>query len=83
MPVGKFNLSGMEKAVKAEAEKYGSVRLILNFPQNPSGYSPTSKEGDEICRILESVANDGKKVLAIIDDAYFGLNYEKEIEPER
>lgn len=79
---GKFNLSGMEKAVKAEAEKYGSVRLILNFPQNPSGYSPTSKEVDEICRILESVANDGKKVLAIIDDAYFGLNYEKEIEPE-
>ncbi len=79
---GKFNISGMEEAIKAEAEKYGSVRLILNFPQNPSGYSPTTKEADEICRILESVANGGKKVLAIIDDAYFGLNYEKEIEPQ-
>ena len=40
---GKFNLAGLEEAVKNEAKKYNSVRIILNFPQNPSGYSPTSE----------------------------------------
>ncbi len=79
---GKFNIPGLEEAVKAEAKKYGSVRLILNFPQNPSGYSPTSKEVQEICKILKEVAETGAKILVISDDAYFGLNYEKDIEPQ-
>ncbi|MCR5613407.1 aminotransferase class I/II-fold pyridoxal phosphate-dependent enzyme [Treponema sp.] len=78
---GKFNLEGFEKAVKEEA-KTGSVRVILNFPQNPSGYSPTKSEADKICSILKEVAEGGAKVLAISDDAYFGLNYEDDIFPE-
>lgn len=78
----KFNIPALEEAVKNEAKKYGSVRLILNFPQNPSGYSPTSAEVKELCRILKETAETGAKVLVISDDAYFGLNYEKDIEPE-
>ena len=53
---GKFNLNALEKAVCSEAEKYGSVRIILNFPQNPSGYSPTSLEVQELSRILKQTA---------------------------
>ena len=79
---GKFNIAGLEEAVKTEAKKYGSVRLILNFPQNPSGYSPTSAEVKELCRILKEVGESGAKALVISDDAYFGLNYEDTIEPE-
>ncbi len=79
---GKFNLAGLEKAVKDEAKKYGSVRLILNFPQNPSGYSPTTEEVKELCRILKETAETGAQILVISDDAYFGLNYEENIEPE-
>ena len=79
---GKFNISGLEKSVKEEAAKYGSVRLILNFPQNPSGYSPTKDEVKELCRILKGTAETGAKILVISDDAYFGLNYEDNIEPE-
>ena len=79
---GAFNLKGLEEAVKAEAKKYGSVRVILNFPQNPSGYSPTSAEVKEICRILSETADTGAKILVISDDAYFGLNYEEEIESQ-
>lgn len=78
---GGFNLEAFEKDVKDEA-KSGFVRVILNFPQNPSGYSPTSAEADKICQILKDVASSGAKVLAISDDAYFGLNYEDNIEPE-
>ncbi len=79
---GKFNIEGLENAVKAEAKKYGSVRLILNFPQNPSGYSPTKEEVKELCRILKETAETGAKILVISDDAYFGLNYEENIEPQ-
>ena len=79
---GAFNIAGLEEAAKAEARKYGSVRLILNFPQNPSGYSPTTNEVQQLCRILKEIAETGAKVMVISDDAYFGLNYEDSIEPE-
>ncbi len=79
---GKFNLADLEAKMKADAEKYGSVRVILNFPQNPSGYSPTVSEAKEIVRIVRDIAESGKKVLVLSDDAYFGLNYEDDIEPQ-
>lgn len=79
---GKFNISGFEKALKSDAEKYGSARVILNFPQNPSGYSPTKDEVKQIVKIVKEIAESGKKVLVLSDDAYFGLNYEDDIEPQ-
>lgn len=79
---GKFNIPDLEAKMKAEADKYGSVRVILNFPQNPSGYSPTVDEAKEICRIVKEIAESGKYVLVLSDDAYFGLNYEDDIEPQ-
>ncbi|MDY5122489.1 MAG: aminotransferase class I/II-fold pyridoxal phosphate-dependent enzyme [Treponema sp.] len=79
---GKFNIPGIEAAMKTDAEKYGSVRIILNFPQNPSGYSPTKAETKELCRIVKEIAESGKQVLVLSDDAYFGLNYEDDIEPQ-
>lgn len=77
-----LNISGLEKAVNDEATKYGSVRLLLNFPQNPSGYSPTHKEIEKICSIIKNTAEHGAKLLIICDDAYFGLNYEPEVEKQ-
>ena len=79
---GTFNIAGLGAKMKADAEKYGSVRVILNFPQNPSGYSPTKSEAKEIVRIVKEIAESGKKVLVLSDDAYFGLNYEDDIEPQ-
>ena len=79
---GKFNIPDLEAKMKADAEKYGSVRVILNFPQNPSGYSPTKSEAKEIIRIVKEIADSGKKVIVLSDDAYFGLNYEDDIEPQ-
>ena len=76
-----FDIENFEKAVKKEAES-GFVRILLNFPQNPSGYSPTAEEAVKIVAILKDVAEKGAKVLAISDDAYFGLNYEDNIEKQ-
>ena len=78
---GKFNCEGLEAVLKEEAKK-GSVRVILNFPQNPSGYSPTKDEAEKIISMVTALAQSGTKVMVWCDDAYFGLNYENDIYPE-
>ncbi|EPF25610.1 hypothetical protein HMPREF1221_02164 [Treponema socranskii subsp. paredis ATCC 35535] len=78
----KIDMAALENAVKKEAAACSSVRLLLNFPQNPSGYSPTKGEVVEICRIIRETASGGVKLLIICDDAYFGLNYEDDIEEQ-
>ncbi len=78
---GKFDFASFEAALRKECES-GSARVLLNFPQNPSGYSPTREEAKKILSLLKELAEAGKKILCISDDAYFGLNYEDAIEPE-
>lgn len=78
---GKFNIDGLDETLKEEAKK-GSVRVLLNFPQNPSGYSPTRDEAQRLVSIMKNLAENGTKVMVWCDDAYFGLNYEDDIEPQ-
>lgn len=78
---GKFNVDGLEERLRKQAES-GSVRVILNFPQNPSGYSPTKAEAARIISIIKDLAEKGTKVMVWCDDAYFGLNYENDIYPQ-
>ncbi len=78
---GGFDTESFAQAMKNEAKK-GSVRLMLNFPQNPSGYSPTKDEAKTICSIIKEVADSGTKIMVWLDDAYFGLNYEDNIETQ-
>jgi aspartate/methionine/tyrosine aminotransferase len=76
-----FDVEGFAAAIRAEA-KTGSVRVLVNFPQNPSGYTPTKTEMAAIVRTLAEAADSGADVLVWCDDAYFGLNYEADIETE-
>lgn len=78
---GGFDIDSFKAALKNEA-KTGEVRVLLNFPQNPSGYSPTKKEAGLIVQAIKEVADSGAKVLVWDDDAYFGLNYEDDIYPQ-
>ena len=77
-----LNLAAFEKAIKEEAlasqalEKGGAVRIIFNFPQNPSGYTPNKTEADALVAMIKECAEGGTRVLVICDDAYFGLFYE-------
>lgn len=60
----------------------GKKVLILNYPNNPSGYTPTLDEQDAIVAIIKEAAEMGNKIVAITDDAYFGLVYEEGIATE-
>lgn len=50
--------------------------MILNFPNNPTGYTPGLKEGDEIVAAVKEAAEAGINVVVVTDDAYFGLFFE-------
>jgi aspartate/methionine/tyrosine aminotransferase len=76
---GGFNLSAFEKTIKAEAKHHDKIAVLLNFPNNPTGYSITEKEGMHITQMLAAVAEAGTNVIAVTDDAYFGLFYEEDI----
>ncbi|MDD4011516.1 MAG: aminotransferase class I/II-fold pyridoxal phosphate-dependent enzyme [Sphaerochaetaceae bacterium] len=74
---GGFNTKAMKKALDSIKEQ--KITILLNFPNNPTGYSPTRAEANAIVRILTDKAEEGHKVIVITDDAYFGLFYENSI----
>jgi aspartate/methionine/tyrosine aminotransferase len=76
-----LDMAAIATAVKSEAEK-GHVRIILNFPNNPAGSSPTRDEARALAKLLKETAEKGADVLALCDDAYFGLFYEDNLYQE-
>jgi len=78
---GGFNVEGLRWALRQHAER-GKIVTILNFPNNPTGYSPTTEEAKAIAAALTETAQAGCNVVAVSDDAYFGLFYEDDVFPE-
>ncbi|MBW2609606.1 MAG: aminotransferase class I/II-fold pyridoxal phosphate-dependent enzyme [Deltaproteobacteria bacterium] len=76
---GGFDLKGFRECLLAEAEKRDKLIVLLNFPNNPTGYTVNAAEGNEIADILADIARKGTNVLAVSDDAYFGLFYEDNV----
>ncbi len=61
----------------------GEKKVILfNFPNNPTGYTPKTKEIEMIIEVIKNSADNGKKIAVLCDDAYFGLVYEKGVYSE-
>ncbi|MDA1196436.1 MAG: aminotransferase class I/II-fold pyridoxal phosphate-dependent enzyme [Nanoarchaeota archaeon] len=67
-----FNLEALKEKIAAQENPI----LLLNFPNNPSGYMPTKEECEEIAKIIKEEANN-KNILVILDDAYIDLIYEQ------
>lgn len=78
-PNARLNLAGLQNAVMSEGEK---KILLLNFPNNPTGYTPTFEESGAIIDIVRRAAELGKNILIISDDAYYGLVYQPGIDGE-
>ena len=53
--------------------------LVLNFPNNPTGYSITRSEADAVTSVLCEAAEEGRNLVVVTDDAYFGLFYGEEV----
>jgi len=76
---GGFNVDAFRSCVREEASGRDKIVVLLNFPNNPTGYSPTPKEADAIAEVLLELAGKGTNVVAVTDDSYFGLFYEDDI----
>lgn len=53
--------------------------LVLNFPHNPTGYSPTKAEARALADALVRLADEGIRLAVVCDDAYFGLFYDDDV----
>lgn len=76
---GHFDTAAMKKALLAGE---GKKILILNFPNNPTGYTATNDDAVEIVKAVAEVAATGRKIVVVLDDAYFGLVYESGVHGE-
>lgn len=73
---GGYDVDAFKAVLKNTAEEKGKAVVLLNFPNNPSGYTPTVAEGEAIVAAIKEVAESGCNIVAVTDDAYFGLFYE-------
>lgn len=72
----KLNIDNIRETFIKEAKANDKLFIIMNFPNNPSGYSPTIDEATEIAHIIKELPNYDCNIITIFDDAYFGLYYE-------
>lgn len=72
---GGFNTDGFASALTEHASACDKLAVLLNFPNNPTGYVPTPAEGAAIVDALLHTAEAGGKLIVFCDDAYFGLYY--------
>ena len=75
---GGFNVEGLRTAL---AKQPGKIHVLLNFPSNPSGYSPTPLELEAIADVLVE-ASKQRIVVVYCDDAYHGLVFEPTATPK-
>ncbi|MHA1821454.1 MAG: aminotransferase class I/II-fold pyridoxal phosphate-dependent enzyme [Promethearchaeota archaeon] len=74
----KFNIDAMKEAIKEVAREQNKVVILINFPNNPTGYVPTKEEAEAIVKTLVDLAKEyGPKtpIVVICDDAYEGYVY--------
>jgi aspartate/methionine/tyrosine aminotransferase len=74
---GGFNVEAFRQAMATRAGSWKTI-VILNFPNNPTGYSIKKTEADEVVNVLRQSAEDGRDLVVVTDDAYFGLFYDED-----
>jgi len=70
-----FNVQGLVQTLASQAEQHEKLVVLLNFPNNPTGYMPSAAEGSAIADALVAQAERGTRLVVVCDDAYFGLFY--------
>lgn len=73
---GRLNVAGLAAAL---GRGEGKRTVLLNFPHNPTGYSPSLSEAKELASTFRGFAESGGSLVVILDDAYEGFVYEEGI----
>jgi aspartate/methionine/tyrosine aminotransferase len=75
-----FNIEAFTAALRQRLGK--KLVVSLNFPNNPSGYTPTKAEALAIVKALTEAAEAGSKLVVVCDDAYYGMFFDEACERE-
>ncbi len=75
-----FNIEAFTAALRQRIGK--KLVVSLNFPNNPSGYTPTKAEALAIVKALTDAAEAGSKLVVVCDDAYYGMFFDAACERE-
>jgi aspartate/methionine/tyrosine aminotransferase len=75
---GGFNVAGLAGALSDALDDKGKAVVLLNFPNNPTGYSIRKGEAEELVDALIGASGPGREVVLVLDDAYYGLFYDDE-----
>jgi aspartate/methionine/tyrosine aminotransferase len=74
-PDGGLDIEAFRGAL-LKAKNRPKVLILLNFPHNPTGYTPYPEEAAAMAQVLVEAAEAGANVVVCVDDAYTGLFYE-------
>jgi len=73
---GGFHVEAFRETLAKQTDK---AVVLLNFPNNPTGFTPSVQDAEAIVEALIEAAENGLKLVVLLDDAYFGLFYEDSI----
>jgi len=73
---GGLDMRAIEKHLTEAARHNEKLGLVLNFPHNPTGYTLSMSEAEQMQAMLFEVAEGGTCLVVGLDDAYFGLFYD-------
>ncbi len=67
----KIDLQSLKETIEDVANRQEKIIIILNFPNNPTGYNPTFEEAEDLISLLKETYYLIKKpMIVIVDDAY-------------
>ena len=72
-----FNVAAFRETLLTEGKRAGKLIVLMNFPNNPAGYMINLKEANGIHDAVLEAAKAGINIVAVTDDAYFGLVYDE------
>ena len=75
-PSGAFDRNAFAEAVVRHSDK-GKLIVLLNFPNNPCGFTPTPDDANAMRDAIVGAADQGRNIVVVCDDAYFGLIYDE------
>ncbi|MBA2480402.1 MAG: aminotransferase class I/II-fold pyridoxal phosphate-dependent enzyme [Planctomycetes bacterium] len=75
-----FNQDGFMQALASRRGR--KLVVVLNFPNNPSGYTVSKAEAGAIVNALIAAADAGTKLVVACDDAYYGMFFDAQCETE-
>jgi aspartate/methionine/tyrosine aminotransferase len=72
----RFHREAFREKLEALAAREKKVLILLNFPNNPTGFTPTPGDAEVVTTAILAAAEKGLRQVVVCDDAYFGLFYD-------